>query len=144
MKKHRKKRDRNEIRVNSNRKRIISLTMMLVLCLMLLPTPAFAAEDSGTAIGTGGLCAMTEITAWSWVDAQEVLDPDSGVLALSASADRPALYEDIVGLLPADIEATTENGIEPLSLENWSCDDYPAERYCQRAMGWQRMHLPSP
>lgn len=127
MKKHRKKRDRNEIRVNSNRKRIISLTMVWVLCLMLLPTPAFAAEDSGTAIGTGGLCAMTEITAWSWVDAQEVLDPDSGVLALSASADRPALYEDIVGLLPADIEATTENGIEPLSLENWSCDDYPAE-----------------
>lgn len=127
MKKHRKKRDRNEIRVNSNRKRIISLTMVWVLCLMLLPTPAFAAEDSGTAIGTGGLCAMTEITAWSWVDAQEVLDPDSGVLALSASADSPALYEDIMALLPAEIEATTENGTETLSLENWSCDDYPAE-----------------
>lgn len=127
MKKHRKKRDRNEIRVNSNRKRIISLTMVWVLCLMLLPTPAFAAEDSGTAIGTGGLCAMTEITAWSWMDAQEVLDPDSGVLALSASADRPALYEDIMALLPAEIEATTENGTETLSLENWSCDDYPAE-----------------
>lgn len=127
MKKHRKKRDRNEIRVNSNRKRIISLTMVWVLCLMLLPTPAFAAEDSGTAIGTGGLCAMTEITAWSWVDAQEVLDPDSGVLALSASADRPALYEDIMALLPAEIEATTENGTETLSLDGWSCDDYPAE-----------------
>lgn len=127
MKKHRKKRDRNEIRVNSNRKRIISLTMVWVLCLMLLPTPAFAAEDSGTAIGTGGLCAMTEITAWSWVDAQEVLDPDSGVLALSASADRPALYEDIMALLPAEIEATTENGTETLSLDSWSCDDYPAE-----------------
>lgn len=127
MKKHRKKRDRNEIRVNSNRKRIISLTMVLVLCLMLLPTPAFAAEDSGTAIGTGGLCAMTEITAWSWVDAQEVLDPDSGVLALSASADSPALYEDIMALLPAEIEATTEDGTETLSLDSWSCDDYPAE-----------------
>ena len=127
MKKHRKKRDRNEIRVNSNRKRIISLTMVWVLCLMLLPTPAFAAEDSGAAIGTGGLGGMTEITAWSWVDAADAIDPESGVLTLSASADRPALYEDIVGLLPADIEATTENGIEPLSLENWSCDDYPAE-----------------
>lgn len=127
MKKHRKKRDRNEIRVNSNRKRIISLTMVWVLCLMLLPTPAFAAEDSGTAIGTGGLCAMTEITTWSWVDAQEVLDPDSGVLALSASADRPALYEDIMALLPAEIEATTKNGTETLSLDGWSCDDYPAE-----------------
>lgn len=271
MKKHRKKRYRNEIRVNSNRKRIISLAMVWVLCLMLLPTSAFAAEDSGAAIGTGGLCAhhtehddtcgyvegsaespcthehsedcytevkscihehtsdcypasdssipedgttssegesvgdttpsddksvedttlsddesgknatlpeaaeptacshvcsvesgcikqelhcqhehndecgyapavegqpctyvctlcgMTEITAWSWVDTQDVLDPESGVLALSASADSPALYEDIVALLPVEIEATTEDGTETLSLYSWSCDDYPAE-----------------
>lgn len=227
------------------KKRIVSLTMVLALCLMLLPTSAFAAEDSGAAIGTGGLCAhhtehddtcgyvegiaespcthehsedcytevtscthehtgecypasdssipedgttssedepvlheaaeptqcshvcseesgcikqeldckhehdekcgyapavegqpctyvctlcgMTEITAWSFVDTQEVLDPDSGVLALSASADSPALYEDIVALLPTEIEATTENGTETLSLDSWSCDDYPAE-----------------
>lgn len=271
MKKHRKKRYRNEIRVNSNRKRIISLAMVWVLCLMLLPTSAFAAEDSGAAIGTGGLCAhhtehddtcgyvegsaespcthehsgdcyteitscihkhtgecypesdssipedgttssegesvgdttpsddksvedttpsddesgknatlpeaaeptqcshvcsvesgcikqelnckhehneecgyapavegqpctyvctlcgMTEITAWSFVDTQEVLDPDSGVLALSASADSPVPYEDIVALLPAEIEATTEGGTETLSLDSWSCEDYPAE-----------------
>ena len=271
MKKHRKKRYRNGIRVNSNRKRIISLAMVWVLCLMLLPTSAFAAEGSGAAIGTGGLCAhhtehddtcgyvegiaespcthehsedcytevkscihehtsdcypasdssipengttssegesvgdttpsddesgkdampsddksvedttpseaaeptacshvcsvesgcikqelnckhehneecgyapavegqpctyvctqcgMTEITAWSWVDTQDVLDPDSGVLALSASADSPALYEDIMALLPAEIEATTEDGTETLSLDSWSCDDYPAE-----------------
>lgn len=272
MKKHRKKRYRNEIQVNSNRKRIVSLTMVWVLCLMLLPASAFAAEDSGAAIGTGGLCAhhtehddtcgyvegiaespcthehsedcytevtscthehtsdcypasdssipedgttssegesvgdttpsddksvedttpsddesgknatlpeaaeptqcshvcsvesgcikqelnckhehdeecgyapavegqpctyvctqcgMTEITAWSWVDTQEVLDPDSGVLALpGASEESPALYEDIVALLPTEIEATTENGTETLSLDSWSCDDYPAE-----------------
>lgn len=31
--------------------------MVLALCLMLLPASAFAAEDSGAAIGTGGLCA---------------------------------------------------------------------------------------
>lgn len=73
------------------------------------------------------LCGMTEITAWSWVDAQDVLDPDSGVLALSASAESPVLYEDIVDLLPAEIEATTEDGTESLSLDSWSCDDYPAE-----------------
>ena len=242
------------------KKRIVSLTMVLALCLMLLPASAFAAEDSGAAIGTGGLCAhhtehdeacgyvegiaespcthehsedcytevtscthehtgecypasdssipedgttssedesvedtmpsddesgkdttlpedaeptacshvcsvesgcikqeldckhehdeecgyapavegqpctyvctlcgMTEITAWSFVDAQDVLDPDSGVLALSASADSPVPYEDIVALLPAEIEATTENGTETLSLDSWSCDDYPAE-----------------
>lgn len=271
MKKYRKKRYRNEIRVNSNGKRIISLAMVWVLCLMLLPASAFAAEDSGAAIGTGGLCAhhtehddtcgyvegsaespcthehsedcytkvtscthehtgecypasdssipedgttssegesvgdttpsddksvedttlsddesgknatlpeaaepaacshvcsvesgcikqelhcqhehneecgyapavegqpctyvctlcgMTEITAWSWVDTQDVLDPESGVLALSASAESPVPYEDIVDLLPVEIEATTENGTETLSLDSWSCDDYPAE-----------------
>ena len=73
------------------------------------------------------LCGMTEITAWSFVDTQEVLDPDSGVLALSASADSPVPYEDIVALLPAEIEATTEGGTETLSLDSWSCDDYPEE-----------------
>lgn len=242
------------------KKRIVSLTMVLALCLMLLPTSAFAAEDSGAAIGTGGLCAhhtehddtcgyvegiaespcthehsedcytevtscthehtgecypasdssipedgttssedesvedtmpsddesgkdttlpedaeptacshvcsvesgcikqeldckhehddecgyapategqpctyvctlcgMTEITAWSFVDTEEVLDPDSGVLVLSASADSPVPYEDIMALLPAEIEATTEGGTETLSLDSWSCDDYPDE-----------------
>ena len=228
------------------KKRIISLTMVLALCLMLFPTSALAAEDSGAAIVTGGLCAhhtehdeacgyvegiaespcthehseecyhevtscthehtpdcypaedssipedgtassedtespevtpseptacshvcseesgcikqeldcqhehddecgyapavegqpctyvctlcgMTEITAWSWVDTQDVLDPESGVLALSASAESPVPYEDIVDLLPAEIEATTEDGTETLSLDSWSCDDYPAE-----------------
>ena len=73
------------------------------------------------------LCGMTEITAWSWVDAQDVLDPDSGVLTLSASAESPVPYEDIVDLLPAEIEATTEDGTETLSLDSWSCDDYPAK-----------------
>ena len=73
------------------------------------------------------LCGMTEITAWSWVDAQDVLDPDSGVLTLSASAESPVPYEDIVDLLPVEIEATTEDGTETLSLDSWSCDDYPAE-----------------
>ena len=73
------------------------------------------------------LCGMTEITAWSWVDTQDVLDPESGVLALSASAESPVLYEDIVALLPVEIEAITEDGTETLSLDSWSCDDYPAE-----------------
>lgn len=31
------------------KKRIVSLTMVLALCLMLLPASAFAAEDSGAA-----------------------------------------------------------------------------------------------
>lgn len=73
------------------------------------------------------LCGMTEITAWSWVDAQDAIDPDSGVLTLSASAESPVPYEDIVALLPVEIEATTEDGTETLSLDSWSCDDYPAK-----------------
>ena len=73
------------------------------------------------------LCGQTEITAWSWVDTLEAIDPESGVLALSASADSPALYADIVDLLPAEITATTENGSETVSLDSWNCDDYPAE-----------------
>ena len=259
MKKYRKKRYRNEIRVNNNRKRIVSLTMVWVLCLMLLPASAFAAEDSGAAIGTGGLCAhhtehddtcgyvegiaespcthehsedcytevtscthehtrecypaedssipedgttssddesvedtkpsddesgkdttlpeaadptqcshvcsvesgcikqelnckhehneecgyapavegqpctyvctlcgMTEITAWSWVDTQDVLDPESSVLALpGVSEESPALYEDIVALLPAEITATTEDGEVTIALGGWTCPDYP-------------------
>ena len=73
------------------------------------------------------LCGLTEITAWSFVDTQDALDPESGVLALSASEESPALYADIVALLPAEITATTEDGTETLSLDSWSCDDYPAE-----------------
>ena len=259
MKKHRKKRYRNEIQVNSNRKRIVSLTMVWVLCLMLLPASAFAAEDSGAAIGTGGLCAhhtehddtcgyveeiaespcthehsedcytevtscthehtrecypaedssipedgttssddvsvedtkpsddesvmdatpseaadptqcshvcsvesgcikqelnckhehneecgyapavegqpctyvctlcgMTGITAWSWVDTQDAIDPDANVLALpGVSEESPALYEDIVALLPAEITATTEDGEVTIALGGWTCPDYP-------------------
>lgn len=270
MKKYRKKRYRNEIRVNSNGKRIISLAMVWVLCLMLLPASAFAAEDSGAAIGTGGLCAhhtehddtcgyvegiaespcthehsedcytevtscthehtrecypaedssipedgttssedesvadtmssdnksvedtmpsddesgkdttlpeaadptqcshvcsvesgcikqelnckhehneecgyapavegqpctyvcalcgMTEITAWSWVDTQDAIDPDANVLALpGVSEERPALYGDIVALLPAEITATTEDGEVTIALGGWTCPDYP-------------------
>ena len=270
MKKYRKKRYRNEIRVNSNRKRIISLAMVWVLCLILLPASAFAAEDSGAAIGTGGLCAhhtehddtcgyvegiaespcthehsedcytevtscthehtrecypaedssipedgttssedesvadtmssdnksvedtmpsddesgkdttlpeaadptqcshvcsvesgcikqelnckhehneecgyapavegqpctyvctlcgMTEITAWSWVDTQDAIDPDANVLALpGVSEESPALYEDIVALLPAEITATTEDGEVTIALGGWTCPDYP-------------------
>ena len=73
-----------------------------------------------------GLCGLTEITAWSWVDELEVIDPESGALALSG-AESPVLYDEIVGILPAQITATTENGTETVALGGWSCDNYPAE-----------------
>ena len=73
-----------------------------------------------------GLCGLTEITAWSWVDELEVIDPESGALALSG-AESPVLYDEIVGILPAEITATTESGTETVALGGWSCDSYPAE-----------------
>ena len=39
------------------KKRIVSLSMVLVLCLTLLPISAFAAEGSGAVISTSSLCA---------------------------------------------------------------------------------------
>ena len=73
-----------------------------------------------------GLCGLTEITAWSWVDELEAIDPSSGILALSG-AESPVLYDEIVGILPAQITAATENGTETVALGGWSCDNYPAE-----------------
>ena len=72
------------------------------------------------------ICGLTEITAWSWVDELEAIDPDSGILALSgASAESPVLYDEIVALLPAKITATTEDGTETITLGRWTCPDYP-------------------
>lgn len=76
------------------------------------------------------LCGMTGITAWSWVDTLEAIDPESGVLALSASADSPTLYADIVDLLPAEITATTQDGEETIALSGWTCPDYPEAGAC--------------
>ena len=73
-----------------------------------------------------GLCGLTEITAWSWVDELEAIDPSSGILALSG-AESPVLYDEIVGIFPAEITAATENGTETVALGGWSCDNYPAE-----------------
>ena len=74
------------------------------------------------------LCGLTEITEWSWVDEQEVIDPESGVLALSgASAKKPVLYDEIVDMLPTEITATTEDDTETVTLDGWDCDNYPEE-----------------
>ncbi len=74
------------------------------------------------------LCGLTEITEWSWVDEQEIIDPESGVLALpGASAKKPVLYDEIVDMLPTEITATTEDDTETVTLDGWDCDNYPEE-----------------
>lgn len=77
------------------------------------------------------LCGLTEITEWSWVDEQEIIDPESGVLALpGASAKKPVLYDEIVDMLPTEITATTEDDTETVTLNGWDCDNYPEEGAC--------------
>lgn len=74
------------------------------------------------------LCGLTEITEWSWVDEQEIIDPESGVLALpGASAKKPVLYDEIVDMLPTEITATTEDDTETVTLNGWDFDNYPEE-----------------
>ena len=72
------------------------------------------------------LCGLTEITAWSWVDELAVIDPSSGILALSG-AESPILYDEIADMLPAQITAATEDGTETLTMGGWMCDNYPGE-----------------
>lgn len=77
------------------------------------------------------LCGLTEITAWNWVDTLEVIDPENGVLALSgASEESPALFDEIVALLPTEITATTQDGVETIALGGWTCPDYPEAGAC--------------
>ena len=76
------------------------------------------------------LCGMTGITAWSWVDTLEVINPENGVLALSASAESPTLYNEIIALLPTEITATTQDGEETIALGGWTCPDYPKAGAC--------------
>ena len=76
------------------------------------------------------LCGMTGITAWSWVDELKVINPENGVLALSASAESPTLYDEIVALLPTEITATTQDGEETIALGGWTCPDYPESGAC--------------
>ena len=71
------------------------------------------------------LCGMTGITAWSWVDTLEVINPENDILALSASAESPTHYDEIVALLPTEITATTQDGEETIALGGWICPDYP-------------------
>lgn len=77
------------------------------------------------------LCGLTEITAWSWTETPDAIDPVSGVLALSgASAEKPVLLDEVLALLPAEIAATTEDGTETVTLDGWNCPDYPETGAC--------------
>ena len=87
---------------------------------------------------TDGQATEKLITAWQWIDEEEILDEETGNLALpGASEQTPAYFEDVTAFLPTQIRATVvnaddsenpETGVEKtISLGDWECDNYPEE-----------------
>ena len=76
------------------------------------------------------------ITAWEWIDEEECINPETGILALPfANEETPAFFDDVVALLPTQIQATVVNeedieaeaASETITLGDWSCEEYPKE-----------------
>ena len=76
------------------------------------------------------------ITAWEWIDEEELINPENGILALPfANEETPAFFDDVVALLPTQIQATVVNeedieaeaASETITLGDWSCEEYPKE-----------------
>ena len=76
------------------------------------------------------------ITAWEWIDEEELINPETGILALPfANEETPAFFDDVVALLPTQIQATVVNeedieaeaASETITLGDWSCEEYPKE-----------------
>lgn len=102
--------------------------------------PVCGAEDADLALCKGekepttpsnAQTTLTQlITAWEWVDEWEALSYDEGaaawVLALpGANESNPAMREEVVSLLPAQITAMLGEGQEMISLDGWTCEGYP-------------------
>ncbi len=67
------------------------------------------------------------VTAWTWVDEAEALDPETGKLCLVASEEAPVSFEQIVEVLPRMAEATVDGEGETLPLAAWTCAEYPED-----------------
>ena len=67
------------------------------------------------------------VTAWTWLDEEEALDPETGKLCLVASEEAPIFLDQIVEVLPRAIEATVDGEGETLPLAAWTCGEYPED-----------------
>ena len=76
------------------------------------------------------------ITAWEWIDEEELINPETGILALPfANEETPAFFDDVIALLPTQIQATVVNeedieaeaASETITLGDWSCEEYPKD-----------------
>ena len=67
------------------------------------------------------------VTAWTWLDEEEALDPETGKLCLVASEEAPIFLDQIMEVLPQAIEATVDGEGETLPLAAWTCGEYPED-----------------
>ena len=67
------------------------------------------------------------VTAWTWLDEEEALDPETGKLCLVASEEAPVFLDQIMEVLPQAIEATVDGERETLPLAAWTCGEYPED-----------------
>ena len=85
---------------------------------------------------TDGQATDKLITAWQWIDEEEILDEETGNLALPGANEQTlAYFDDVTAFLPTQIQATVvnaedtdaESGEEIINLGDWNCEDYPEE-----------------
>ena len=67
------------------------------------------------------------VTAWTWLDEEEALDPETGKLCLVASEEAPISLDQIMEVLPQAIEATVDGEGETLPIAAWTCGEYPED-----------------
>ena len=67
------------------------------------------------------------VTAWTWLDEEEALDPETGKLCLVASEEAPVSLDQILEVLPQAIEATVDGEGETLPVAAWTCGEYPED-----------------
>lgn len=67
------------------------------------------------------------VTAWTWLDEEEALDPETGKLCLVASEEAPVFLDQILEVLPQAIEATVDGEGETLPVAAWTCGEYPED-----------------
>ena len=67
------------------------------------------------------------VTAWTWLDEEEALDPETGKLCLVASEEAPIFLDQIMEVLPKAIEATVDGEGETLPVAAWTCGEYPED-----------------
>ena len=65
------------------------------------------------------------ISAWSWVDTQDAIEPDTGLVLIPGNPENPVPLEALFPLLPGAILAQVEDNWQTIPLAAWHCDDYP-------------------